>query len=252
MTIIAFHLANALRITAPGMADRLADDAAALLLNFDSLLGPAGPLLHSAGPWRAGGGAHIGPGGRADTFVRSAAGALVGSAVASYRDSSRFSAAMTVERVVAAVNACEGLSEVQLAALVEHGPTAADLAKAMSDLLRTSGAAGPIFPLLDLVATVERCAVPAFDAPGRPWHVGAPPGAARVEAPEFARFVRDVDGLTVFVTEGSYLRGREDARRIAACINACLGLPTDLLTALGRPDVPAASPASRAMHRALA
>ena len=54
------------------------------------------------------------------------------------------------------------------------------------------------------------------------------------------RFIRNAAGRIVFcASEGSLAEGRAVARRIAACLNACAGIPTECLEAIATGATPA-------------
>ena len=56
-----------------------------------------------------------------------------------------------------------------------------------------------------------------------PWRIGLPP-------PNGEQTIGDLTGMMVAVTTtGHGVESKENARRIVACVNACAGIPTDVL-----------------------
>ena len=240
MIVLALNLATALRASLPLLAN--AGDhlpASAALAALDSLAPGATAHGHSPGPWQEGGGAHVGPNGVAANYIRDASGALLAYAARCYRSGSPHgNKQATASRVVACVNACEGTSTQALEALASDPAAAARLSVQLAEALRDAAHRGLVLPmgLAALAAYGRATASPASaeDAGASAWRAGGTKTSIDASPGVFDRFVRGADGETVLLLEGRASQARRDARRVAACINACASLSTEQVQALSQ------------------
>lgn len=237
MTILAFYFAHALHTCLPVLASgsELAEDATRDLADFNHIVGPGGDGEHAPGPWRPGGGAHVTATGTSQRFLRDQAGHIVACEVACYLTGDVNSrAATTVRRVLAAVNACEGITDAQLAAAAtEDGQwLTARMHATLSNIVEARLGTGVASDLLDDVDAIGASALPEEARPTMPWHVGRTAQGGEDPRNVFATFVRRADGKAVILAESDHPRARANARRMAATVNACWGLPLWLLESL--------------------
>ena len=241
MIVLALNLAAALRASLSMLSAGNAEaPESSALTALDTLAPDAAPADHSPAPWQEGGGNHVGPNGRTDNYVRDARGALVAYAASCYLTGERHGVKLTTtRRVVACVNACEGISTELLEALATDAAAALQIGQQLADALRSLARRGCIHaPGLEVLALFDAMtANPAAAAGGghHAWTAGGTRTGEEAPRGVFDRFVRGANGETVVLVEGEGQQARRDARRVAACVNACAGLSNDQLRALPTP-----------------